>query len=65
MKTIDKAIKLCDASGIHFITYKDIDGETVKEKIIGIPSDVQKREDELKKHGCKIVKIEMFQNWRN
>lgn len=52
-------------TGIHYITYKDIDGETVKQKIKGTPDDVNKRTRELREHDCKILKTEMFVNWKD
>lgn len=64
MNALDKAIRSCDANGVHRITYKDIDGKTQVETIQGDASKVNKRIQELKDHDCKILKTEMFVNWR-
>lgn len=63
MNTLDKAIRACDRSGIHQIEYLDIDGNKQKETIKGDASKVNSRVEELKKHGCKITKTNMFMNW--
>lgn len=53
-----------DASGIHKITYVDVDGNKTEETIKGDPNLVNKRVSELKNHDCKILKTEMFLNWK-
>lgn len=60
-KTKDSAL---DAkSGVHRITYKDIDGIKQSEIIQGDVNKFNKRVKELEDHDCKILKKELFMNW--
>lgn len=63
MRAIDKAIRTLDRTGVHIVTYKDIDGKTQKETIKGTIEEFNRRVNELKKHDCKIIKQQAFTNW--
>lgn len=65
-KAIDRAIRILDEgrSGVHRITYKDIDGKKQVETIKGSVEKAKNRIDELERHDCKILKKEMFIDWR-
>lgn len=56
-------LTLDSKSGVHRITYKDIDGIKQSEIIQGDIHDYNKRLNELKRHDCKILKEELFINW--
>ena len=66
MRNWDDAIKATDYGsrlGEHYLTYKDIDGNKVTERFMGAPGPVERRKEELKNHGCKIIKVELYKNW--
>lgn len=63
MRSIDKAIKALDRSGVHIIEYIDIDGKKQKETIKGEVREMNNRVNTLKQHGCKIIKTNVYANW--
>jgi hypothetical protein len=50
--------------GVHRITYKDVDGKKTTEIIKGSVEKAKNRVNELEGHDCKIIKQEMFIDWR-
>lgn len=56
MNALDKAIKACDASGIHILFYRDIDGNKTVEKFSDI-GKMRSRANELVNHGINKNKM--------
>ena len=60
MNAIDKAIRMCDE--LHYLFYRDIDGNKVEEKFSSIGS-MRKREEVLRAHEVNKMKEWTHAEW--